>query len=260
MNKIDTLRNRLAELDQEKANIINQLEQLVADRENEVNDLRKVLEDSKSNTSENDVIEVSPVLSKVESTEVSEQATENDDTLESAKKDLEQTYHNSEPTETSTQTVRDKYLADIENNRTYINNPHCALSKLGKYLVNNYKGEEEEVFKLFDDVSFLAYYTPILDKVDTPELIAKLIDNWLGRSDVDFVSELDIVEQNQELGKNKNKLRALIWYGLLKDKEEEVKDLIADGQFVNSIEDIHQRTPPYLEKALNKVEAALKNR
>ena len=260
MNKINTLRNRLAELDQEKVNIINQLEQLVADRENEVNDLRQVLEDSKSDTFDNDDVESNPVLSKVESTEVLEQATENDDTLESAKKDLEQTYYNSETTQTSAQTVRDKYIANIENNRTFINNPNCALSKLGKYLVNNYKGEEEEVFKLFNDVSFMAYYSPILDKVDTPELIAKLIDNWLGRSKVDLVSELEIVEKNQELGKNKNKIRALIWYGLLKDKDEQVKDLITDGQFIGSIEDIHQRTPPYSEKALNQVEAAFKNR
>lgn len=258
MDKIITLRNRLAQLDQEKASIINQLEQLIATRETEVNELRKVLEDSKSNTSDNDVAEDSPVLNKVESLEVSEQAIENDDTLESAKKGLEQTYQSSEVTEASPQTLRNKYLADIENNRTYINSPNCALSKLGKYLVNNYKGEDEEVFKLFNDVSFMAYYSPILDKVNTPELIAKLINNWLGRSTVDLVSELQIVEQNKELGKNKNKIRSLIWYGLLKDKDEEVKELITDGQFISSIEDIHQKTPPYSEKALNQVEAAFK--
>ena len=252
MNKINTLRNRLAELDKEKANITNQLEQLVNTREAEVNELRKVLEDSKSNTSDNDDVESNPVLSKVESTE----GVESDDTLESAKKELEQTYQSSETTEVSSQTLRNKYLADIENNRTYIDKPNCTLSKLGQYLVNSYKGDEEQVLKLFNDVSFMAYYSPILDKVDTPKLIAKLIDNWLGRSNVDLVSELEIVEQNQELGKNKNKLRALVWYGLLKDKDEEVKELITDGQFVGSIEDIHQRTPPYSEKALNCVEAA----
>ncbi|MGV2830435.1 hypothetical protein [Myxosarcina sp. GI1(2024)] len=242
MNKINTLRNRLAQLDQEKADIINQLEQLVTTRETEVNELRKVLEYSKQDTSEKDNIE----------------ATENDDTLESAKKDLEQTYQQSEPTDKSPQSVRDKYIADIENNRTYINSPYCALCKLGKYLVNNYKGEDEEVFKLFNNVNFMAYYSPILDKVNTPELIAKLIDNWLGRSTVDLVSELETVEQNQNLGKEKNKLRALIWFGLLRDKDEEVKDLISNEQFLDSLS-IHHKASPYSDEVIKKVESAIKD-
>jgi vacuolar-type H+-ATPase subunit I/STV1 len=241
MNTINSLRNRLAQLDQEKASIINQLEQLVITRETEVNELKKVLEDSKQDTSEKDNIE----------------ATKKDDTLESAKKDLEQTYHSSEATEASPQTLRNKYLADIENNRTFINSPNCALSKLGKYLVNNYKGDEEQVLKLFNDVSFMAYYTPILDKVDTPKLISKLIDNWLDRSAIDLISELEIVEQNQNLGKEKNKARALIWYGLLKDKDEEVKDLISNKQFLSSFE-IHHKTSPYSDTAINTIKKAVK--
>ncbi len=43
------------------------------------------------------------------------------------------------------------------------------------------------------------------------KIITKLIDNWLGRSTVDLVSELDKVEQSQNLEKEKNKARALIW-------------------------------------------------
>ena len=85
MNKINSLRNRLAQLDQEKASIINKLEQLVADRENEVNELRKVLEHSKQDTSDKDDTE----------------ATESDNTLKSAKKYLEQTYQSSETAEKS---------------------------------------------------------------------------------------------------------------------------------------------------------------
>lgn len=258
MDKIITLRNRLAQLDQEKASIINQLEQLIATRETEVNELRKVLEDSKSNTSDNDVTEDSPILSEVESTEVSEQAIESDDTLESAKQDLEQTYQNSETTEASPQTVRDKYIADIENNRTYINKPNCALSKLGKYLVDDYKGEDEQVLSLFNNVSFMAYYSPILDKVDTPELIAKLIDSWLGRSSVDLVYELEQVEQSQNLGKEKNKLRALIWYGLLEDKDEEVKDLINNKRFLDSFTLSH-RTVSYKDTTTNTIKDAVNN-
>ena len=256
MNKINTLRNRLAELDKEKADIINQLEQLVNTREAEVNELRKVLEDSKLNTSDDVVVEDKPVFNGLESTEVSEQAVESDDTLESAKKELEQTYQSSETTEVSPQILRNKYLGDIENNQTFINSPNCALSKLGRYLVNNYKGDEEQVLKLFNDVSFMAYYTPILDKVDTPELIAKLINNWLGRSAVDLVSELETVEQNQNLGKEKNKVRALIWYGLLKDKDEEVKDLICNKQFLSSFE-IHHKTSPYSDTAINTIKKAI---
>lgn len=257
MDEIITLRNRLAQLDQEKASIINQLEQLIATRETEVNELRKVLEDSKSNTSDNDVVEATPVLSKVESTEVSEQAIESDDTLKSAKENLEQNYQSSETPQASPQTLRNKYLADIENNRTFINSPNCALSRLGRYLVNNYKGDEEQVLKLFNDVSFMAYYTPILDKVDTPKLISKLIDNWLGRSTVDLVSELEQVEQSQNLGKEKNKARALIWYGLLKDKDEQVKDLSSNKQFLDSFS-IHHKTSPYSDTAINTIEDAIK--
>lgn len=249
MDEIITLRNHLVKLDEEKAKFINQLKQLIAVRENEVNELRKVIDNSKSNISDKDDVEAIA--------EVAEETIENDDTLESAKKDLEQTYQNSEPTDKSPQSVRDKYIADIENNRTYINSPNCALSKLGKYLVNNYKGEDEEVFKLFNDVSFMAYYLPILDKVDTPELIAKLIDNWLGRSAVDLISELETVEQNQTLGKEKNKLRALIWFGLLKDKDEEVKDLVSNKKFLDSFS-IHHKTSPYSDTAINTIKDAIK--
>lgn len=238
MNEIIALRNRFAQLNKEEADI---LKQLIAIQEAKVNELRKELEDSKQDMSYQGNVE----------------ATENDDTLESAKKDLEQTYQKSEPTDIPPQSVRDKYIADIENNRTYIHNPHCALSKLGQYLVNNYKGEDEEVFKLFNDVSFMAYYTPILDKVDTPELIAKLIDNWLGRSTVDLVSELETVEQNQNLGKEKNKFRALIWYGLLQDKDEEVKDLISNKQFLDSFS-IHHKTSPYSDTSINTIKDAIK--
>lgn len=250
MDEIITLRNHLVQLDEEKAKFINQLKQLIAVRETEVNELRKVIDNSKPNISDKDDVEAIA--------EVAEETIENDDTLESTKKDLEQTYQQSEPTGISPQSARDKYIADIENNRTYINSPNCTLSKLGKYLVNNYKGDEEEVLKLFNDVSFMAYYTPILDKVDTPNLIAKLIDNWLGRSAVDLVSELEQVEQNQNLGKEKNKVRALIWYGLLKDKDEEVKDLICDKQFLSLIE-IHHKTSPYSDTAINIIKKAIKS-
>jgi hypothetical protein len=250
MNEIIALRNHLVQLDEEKAKFINQLKKLIAIRETEVNELRKVIDNSKPNISDKDDFEAIA--------EVAEEATEDDDTLESAKKGLEQTYQKSEPTDKSPQTLRNKYLADIENNRTFINSPNCALSKLGKYLVNNYKGDEEQVLKLFNDVSFMAYYTPILDKVDTPKLISKLIDNWLGRSAIDLISELEIVEQNQNLGKDKNKARALIWYGLLKDKDEEVKDLISNKQFLSSFE-IHHKTSPYSDTAINTIKKAVKS-